>query len=38
MVVAVDPVQTIGTLDIPALEPVARQVREKLERALAQLK
>jgi uncharacterized protein (DUF302 family) len=37
MVVAVDPLQTMSLLGIPALEPVARQVREKLERALALL-
>ncbi|WP_200860879.1 DUF302 domain-containing protein [Anaeromyxobacter sp. Fw109-5] len=36
IVSAVDPLQTIASQD-PNLEPIARQVREKLSRVLAQL-
>ncbi|HVP38003.1 MAG TPA: DUF302 domain-containing protein [Candidatus Saccharimonadales bacterium] len=37
VVVAVDPLQTLASLGAPGLEPVAREVRRKLERVLDRL-
>jgi len=37
VVVAVDPLKTMATVDIPGVEPLAQEVRDKLARALESL-